>query len=269
MSRDLAALPPRASASLSWMLIPGFLRSALAWPSRSSTARSLTIGTAVALALAAPPGLAEKVGRDDFVDPVRVEGWEGLIDPASMRPVREPVPPVGFQSGIGWVFPDPGEVQGSFTVADFAADTLAEPLVYDLGTNGTATSPSDLASGTAFAASRAPPEVFFVFTLPEPTQRAGMYVSAFNAGTVRLRAFDSDVNVLAEEDFVTQPLPLDADNFVGLQSPVAFTLFGVTASANFLFDDLIFEVPEPSAATQQLAVVLGLWIAAARRRNSR
>jgi hypothetical protein len=222
---------------------------------------------AALLVLFAGPAAAAPVSLDAFVTPV-VEGFEGAIDPSQQQPVGAPPVPFFFQSGIVFVSPDrdlPGVVP--FTVAELLAVPPGETFFYELGTNGTLSSPADLYDGTGFAASPEPPTQHYVFQLPTAVPRVGVHVSAFNGAPVTLRIFDELSGLIEEASFDTAPAPLDADNFVALESDgpeIAF--FSLDAGANFAFDGVVFDLPEPSPAALCAAALMSLaWLARARR----
>ena len=199
-----------------------------------------------------------------------MESFENLIQPEMGAPGAFVPVGVQFASGIVFVSPDYREegVVG-LTIADLdVALELGDPgFGYDLGSNGTIRTSEDLPDGVAFAAPSDIPTGPFFFDLPVLTPRVGVYASAFNGAPISLFIYDEQRQFIESLTRDSGELPLDASNFLGLSSETPIGAIGISCAANFAFDGIVFEVPEPGAPLSCAAALATLGYLARRRRT--
>jgi hypothetical protein len=169
-------------------------------------------------------------------------------------------PPAGLTlpSGLVFVSPNPNPPNRGFIIGDYKFN--AGFGGYGLGTNGFISSPADLHSGTAFAASESGTALTstITFRFPFPVDKVGAFVSSLNAVPITLSIFDSNGLLIESDTFPsTLPVPLTDKSFLGVGSstPIESFSIGVPPSGGsigfYVFDDVTFEaappVPEPSS----------------------
>jgi len=199
-----------------------------------------------------------------------VESFENLIQPESGFPGT--FVPVGAQFGSGIVFVSPDYRQegvAGLTIADLgvALELEVPEFGYDLGSNGTVRTSDDLPDGVAFAAPGGAPTDPFFFELPVLTPRVGVYASAFNGAPISLFIYDEQRQFIESLARDSGQLPLDASNFLGLSSETPIGAIGISSAANFVFDGIVFEAPEPGAPLSCAASLATLGFLARRRRT--
>jgi len=190
---------------------------------------------------------ADVINLQDIASPL-IEPFEGILG-VTVRPdlsngfCGAPRSGLVLPSGLTFVSPDPNPSQNElFIICDY----LLGNGTYDLCDNGVIVGPADLHSGTAYAgaAGIVGESHAYGFEFPIPAADFGVFVSActfFSGAEVTLTTFDPGGQFIEAVTFVTEPVPLTDDNFIGLGGGDPIGSFEISSNDTFAFDDVIWE----------------------------
>lgn len=226
----------------------------------------------ISLSVTSRTALAAPVGVEYFSSPV-IESFEGIV--GSLFPsglwaggMYSNVPdgailPSGVRVRYG------NAVTDLFPIGDFVANEGGGQYIVgtDYSNNGVVRSPADIVSGTAFAGAGGWYNEF-IFELPFETHRIGLFVVGEVGEAITLSAFNSaGVLIEAVSAISPGPIPIDDADFLGLESSAAIASFSIASNRGFVFDDMMFEAPEPSTFSLLCAGVLLRACLTSRRRT--
>ena len=196
-------------------------------------------------------GGATPVGPGVFSADAITEGFEDLeagpnfvINGPYARPGVNG--PYMFPSGLVFSNPVPNPFSSDTVIADFSFDGGA---AFGLGDNGHIELMSDVAFGTAYMGMNrllTDPDPFIEFTPPSGTRRIGGYVTS-NPGDLTLTLFNSHGDEIGSHSIPSVRLDDWSENFLGLESTESIARARFYGDV-FVIDNVLFDVPEPSAA---------------------
>lgn len=190
---------------------------------------------------------ADVINLQDIASPL-IEPFEGVLG-VTVRPdlfngfCGVPRSGLVLPSGLTFVSPDPNPSQSDlFIICDY----LLGNGTYGLCDNGVIVGPADLHSGAAYAAAAGTigESHAYGFEFPIPAADFGVFVSActfFSGAEVTLTTFDPGGQFIEAVTFVTGPVPLTDDNFIGLGGGDPIGSFEISSNDSFAFDDVIWE----------------------------